>query len=52
MPRISMAVLMEAEAGVGWGGHAGISLARDQVLAEAGEALGTEQPRTDLSQWG
>lgn len=47
-----MEVLMEAEAGLGCGGHAGISLARDQVLAEAEEALGTEQPCTDLSQWG
>lgn len=50
MPYISVEALMtgqtEAEAGLGCGGHAGVSLARDQVLAEAGEGVGTEQPAT------
>lgn len=31
---------------------AGASLARDQVLAEAGEGLWAEQPPTDLNHWG
>lgn len=56
MPYFSMEVLTtgqrEAEAGLGSGGHAGVSLARDQVLTDAGEGLGTEQPPTDLHQQG
>lgn len=54
MPYLSMEVLTigqtEAEAGLGNGGHAGVLLARDQVLADTGEGLGTEQPPTDLHQ--
>lgn len=53
-PYLSMEVLTtgrtEAEAGLGNGGHAGVLLARDQVLADTGEGLGTEQPPTDLHQ--
>lgn len=43
---------MEVGTGLGCGGHAGTFSARDQVLAEAGEGLGTGLLPTNSSQWG